>query len=75
MEVHRAHQGIGAAVGRFKMPFAHLLRVSERSSFISEELGFDEVFRDRPTVDGYEGTFSARTGAVYCPRKKLFSGS
>jgi hypothetical protein len=65
----------GAAAGLFDGPFAILFRPSKCTLDVSEQLGFEKIFRDRGTVDGHKPLVAAMAGRMDRFGKHLFSGA
>src|SRR3990170_4719733 len=65
----------GAVVGQLKSSLASLERAGEGPLLVAEELGFQEISRDRGTVDGEETSVVPPTPVVEGPRHQLLAGA
>ena len=63
------------AVGRTEKPDVLAGRAGERSPNMTEQFGFQQLFRNCAAVDGHEGRLRAWTGPMNRARQHFFPGS
>ena len=64
-----------AAVGLLELADLLLRRAGERSLFVAEELGLDQLFRNRGAVDLHEAVAAAQTVAMDGARDQFLAGA
>ena len=64
-----------AALRRLKQPFPAADRTGECASGMAKQFRFEQLFRERATVDRNKGIFAARAGVMDRLRQDLFPGS
>ena len=65
----------GAGIGLLEAAAAHRLRAGERPALVAEQLGLEQVLRDRRSVDRDERLGRARAVPVQCTRDQFLAAA
>src|SRR5690606_26628246 len=77
VERHVAHlvQKDGSASCALELAASLLGGPGEGAAFVTKQLGFDQLLRDRGTVELFQGSLGSRGGPVHRAGHQLFTGT